>query len=315
MKGKELAILFFIIAVLVFYIYSQKNEKTHYELPVLQKVEEGSISKIAVRKKDSEITLEKDNGTWRVGKQKYPADTAGVENMLKDISGLTLTALASESKNYSLYELDEDHVIEVDAYENGTRVRRIRVGKTASSYRHTFVMVDDDPRVFHAAGNLRSAFDRNVPDLRDKTVMAFKDDITEVSLKKGKEELRLLRAAPVSEEVSGKGGEEAAPGKEGPKWTTAGGEPVNDGEVEGIITTLSHFLCDAFIGNKTKDDFTSPVFTATLKGAGTYRISFFKEEGNQYPGVSSESDYPFLVSEWKAKKIMKDFSSLHGGGG
>ena len=267
MKGKELAILLFVIAVLVFYIYSQKNEKTHYDLPVLKKVEAAGISKITVRKKDSELTVEKDNGTWRVGEHKYPADTAGVEDMLKEISGLTLTALASESKNYSLYELDEDHVIEVDAYEDGTQVRRIKVGKTASSYRHTFVMVDDDPRVFHAAGNLRSAFDRNVPDLRDKTVMSFKDEIAEVSLKKGKEELRLLRTAPVSEEVSGKAGGEATPGKEGPKWTTAGGEPANDGEVEGIITALSRYLCDEFIDNKTKDDFTSPVFTATLKAS------------------------------------------------
>ena len=108
MKGKkEVAILFFIIAVLAFYISSQKDEKTHYELPAVKEIEAADISKISIKKKDSEIVLVKENDQWRVSDKKYPADSQLVQNMLDAISGLTLTALASESKNYAMYELDD----------------------------------------------------------------------------------------------------------------------------------------------------------------------------------------------------------------
>lgn len=42
----------------------------------------------------------------------------------------------------------------------------------------------------------------------------------------------------------------------------------------------------------------------------TYSISFFEKEDNKHTAVSSESEYPFLISDWKAKKIMKDLKTL-----
>ncbi len=108
MKRKnEAAILIFLIAVLAFYISSQKDEKTHYELPEVKEIQTGDISKINIKKKDSGIVLVKEAGKWLVGDKKYPADNTMVEGMLNAVSGLTLTALASESKNYVIYELDE----------------------------------------------------------------------------------------------------------------------------------------------------------------------------------------------------------------
>jgi hypothetical protein len=62
--------------------------------------------------------------------------------------------------------------------------------------------------------------------------------------------------------------------------------------------------------DKTKEDLKSPVFTATLKGLNTYTISIFEKKDEQYPAVSSGSEYPFLLSERKANQIMKDFKGL-----
>lgn len=312
MKGKkEFAILFFLMAVLLFYIYSEKGGKTHYELPDLAKLDTSDIAELKIRNKGEEIILAKDGGQWFAGVQKYPADGALVGAMLRDITGITLTALASESRSYTIYELDEERRIEVEAYGGGKLMRKLLIGKPAPSYRHTFVMVGDDPRVFHAEGNMRQDFDRQVPDLRDREVLAVRGEITEIVLNKGGEEMTILRAEPsVSEEQSGKEGGQEMPPAGGLPWKTADGRPVKGEDVEGIVSTLSRLICDGFIEDRTKDDFRHPLYTVTLKGAGTYTVSLFEKGDSGYPAVSSESDYPFLISEWKASRIMKDFSGL-----
>jgi hypothetical protein len=67
----------------------------------------------------------------------------------------------------------------------------------------------DDKRVFHAQGNLQDIFDRIVSELRDKVVMAFDDDISEVILKQGEDELTLIKASlPVDVDLNREQGED-----------------------------------------------------------------------------------------------------------
>jgi hypothetical protein len=287
MKGKkEFAILFFLIAVLAFYISSQKDEKTHYELPDVEEIQTVDISKINIKKKDSVIELVKEADKWLIGDKKYPADDTMVENMLNAVSGLTLTALASESKNYAMYELDEKGRVGVEVFRGGDLLRKIHIGKNTPTHHQTFITLDDDHRVYHSKGTIRREFDRTVSELRDKKVMSFSDEISEIVLKKGGEELTIIRAtAPVSVEVTEKEKDPHAPKEEVQKWTTADGKTLKDGEVDGIVNTLSALQCDDFIEDKGKEDLKSPIFTATLKGLDTF-------------------------SEWKANKIMKDFKGL-----
>ncbi len=312
MKGKkEIAILFFVMAVLVFYITSEKGDKTTYDLPDIAKIETGDISRLTIHNKGSEIVLLKENNTWLAGAQKYPADSSTVDKMLARLSGISLTALASESKNYSMYELDNDRKIEVKAFKGDEIIRTISIGKPASSHRHTFVMLGDDHRVFHAEGNIRTDFDRSIPDLRDKKVLAVQDKITELTLEKGDKKISIMKAAaPVSVDVTDPGKEESASEETAPDWTTPDGKKVKNSEIDGIISSLSDYRCDEFIEGKTKEDFTSPVYTATFKGVKEYSISFYEKQDEKYPAVTSENDYPFMVSEWKAKKIMKELDSL-----
>ena len=310
MKGKkEIAILFFIMAVLVFYIKSEKGDKTTYKLPDIDKIETGDVSKLTINKKGSEIVLLKENSTWLISPQKYPADPSTVDKILTQISGLSLAALASESKNYSIYELDNERKIEVKAFNGDDIIRTISLGKTASSNRHTFVMIDDDHRVYHAEGNIRTDFNKTVPELRDKKVMAVQDEISEMTLQMGDKKMTIVKAtAPVSVDVNEKKTGEQ-PVEAGPKWTTADDKPVKDSEIDSIIGSLSDYRCDEFIEGKTKQDFTSPVYTALFKGTKEYSISFYEKQDEKYPAVTSESEYPFMVSEWKAKKIMKELDS------
>jgi hypothetical protein len=308
--GKEIAILIFVIAVLAFYISSEKGDKTHYELPSVEELNTDDISGIKLLKEGSEILMIRKNDTWLAGPQEYTADSLLIAGMLDKVSGIRLTALASESRNYSLYELDAKKSIVVEVLKGDTLLRKLAIGKPASSYNHTFVLLDDDYRVYHAQGNIRNDFDKSVADLRDKNVLTIEEDIAELTLRKGKDEITIIRAVePVSVDVNEKDGQQKAEDA-GPKWTTADGKSVKSGDVDDIIKTLSSFDCESFIENKKKEDLFSPVYTVHLVGSKTYSLSFFEKENDKYPALSSENDYPFLVPSWKADKIMKDPKNL-----
>ena len=90
-------------------------------------IQTGDISKINIKKKDSGIVLVKEAGKWLIGDKKYPADKFMVESMLNAVSGLTLTALASESKNYAIYELDEKGRVSVEAFSGDDLLRKINL--------------------------------------------------------------------------------------------------------------------------------------------------------------------------------------------
>ena len=307
---KEIAILFFIIVMLIFYITSERSDKTHYNLPELRKIERDDISKISINKKNSDILFVKENDAWLVGPDRYPASDSGVGNIINKITGLKLTAMVSESKNYPMYELDEENRIEVEAFKGDESLLKFSVGKPASSYRHTFVMLRDDHRVYHAEGSLRNEFNKTVSEFRDKKVMTISDQIMELTLKQGDDTLTIVKETePVSADITRK--EEGQPKQAEPaRWIIRGGKPVKQKEVDEIVSTLSNLEGDEFIENKNKDDYKSPLYTVTLKGINTYSLSLFEKKDNRHPAVSSQSDYPFLLSEWKAGKIMKDLSSL-----
>ncbi len=312
---KEIIILILIIAALSVYLFVQKKGKTYYSLPELVRIEEKDVSKLILTREGSSIELERRDDQWVILPEEFPADETIAEDMVENIGSIALTALASESGNYMIYDLDDEHKIEVEIFKDLESLRRIEVGKTASSYRHTFVKVDDDERVFHAQGNLKDIFERTVSELRDKVVMAFDDEIIEVILEKGENELTLVKTSiPVAVDLNQQQGEENNEVKEPEEpvsaWMTSENEPAKEKEIEEIINSMSNLRCDDFVEGKTKEDLTSPLYTVSLKGMKTYSVSLFEKDGNQYIAVSSESDYPFLLPEWKAKRIMKDLDTL-----
>lgn len=307
---KEYAILLFIIAVLVFYISTERSDRTNYTLPEVRQIQKADISKIDISTKGAEVVLVKEGEGWSVGPERYPASHSAVEKMIAGITDLKLTALVSESENYPFYELDEDHAIMVNVFKGDESLLRITIGKPASSYRHTFVLLGDDHHVYHAEGNLRSEFKKTVADLRDRQVLKISDEITEITLKKGSDTVTIVKeAVPEPENAAEQVDKEAASARS-VRWITADGKPVKQNDIDEIVSTLSHLDCDAFIDDRNRDDFTSPVYTVTLKGSTVYSLALFEKKDNRYPAVSSQSDYPFFLSEWKADRIMKDLSSL-----
>ena len=313
---KEYIILVLIIIGLSVYLYSRQTDRTLYQLPQLPQVNEKDLTRLEITSGKTVIVLNKKDDRWFIAPAEYPADANKVRDMLNAIKNLDLTALVSESKNYNRYDLGEEQKINVKASQGENLKLEIDVGKTASSFRHTFVRPSGDERVFHAQGNLKNAFEVTVEALRDKTVLSLKtDEIQQLSISKDQQSLAFTRIqvpvevkAPDTEKDA-----EALPAAPKMAWQAATGQPVNESALNQLLNALANLRCEKFIDDRKKEDFSAPLFTIELKAGQDYRLSIFAktaENDPNYPAVSSGSAYPFQLSTSQVDRIMKDPSAL-----
>lgn len=317
---KEYLILVVIIVVLGGYLYFQDANRSQYELPTISSVAAKEVSKLEIEMSGNQIVLNRDGDDWTIGKQKFPADSSKIREMLAIIENFKLTALVSASKAYSRYDLGEDKRIAVKAYAGDAVKRAFDVGKEADTYQHTFVKLPKDPNIYHARKNFKRTFDVKIDDLRDKKVLTLSpSNITEFSITSGDTTLALSQKTVPAEEKASPDGKEAEtqpPTEEGDTqtklvWLDADGNTVKEDSVTGFLSKFSHMTCNAYIKDKVKADFKNPIHTVTLKGAQTDTLMVFekKEPDTDYPAVSSQNDYPFTLSKSLVDQIkngMKD---------
>jgi len=313
---KEYIILAIIIIALSVYLVMRRGDRTLYELPEIPQVSQKDITRLEITKGKTIIELNKKDNSWYIAPKEYPADADKVKNMLDNVEKLTLTALVSESKNYNLYDLSGEAKINVKAYQADSLKRDIDVGKTASSFRHTFVKTAGDDRVFHARGNFRNTFDTTVDDLRDKTILTYTpSDIQQIQITEGKQSFMLTRTQPPEKEESptAEKEESAAPPAQKTVWQTQDGRTGDEAAVSQLLNTLSNLRCETFIEDRGKEDFTTPLINIRLKGSQEYSLSIFaktEEKESEQPAISSASKYAFRLTDSAAQGIMKDASNI-----
>jgi len=309
---KEYIILAVVIIALSVYLTMRSTDRTQYQLPEVPPVAAKDVTKLQITRKKVNTVINKKDDKWFIAPEEWPADGDKIKEMLKAIENLTLTALVSESRNYNLYDLDTEKKITVKAWQGETLRRDVDLGKTASSFRHTFVKTAGDERVYHARGNFRDNFDISVDDLRDKVVLTMNlSEIQQIQVSKDQQSLTLNKT-PVPVAVEGTSTEkkpEATPASSQPVWQAADGRPVDGAVVKQILGAVANLRCEKFINDRQKNDFSSPLFTLQLKGAQESSLKIFAktaEKDTTYPAVSSGSNYPFLLSGDQADQIMKD---------
>ncbi|MGD2099619.1 MAG: DUF4340 domain-containing protein [Desulfobacterales bacterium] len=309
---KEYIILGLIIIGLSVYLAMRSTDRTHYRLPELTDLERGNITKIEITKEGDEIVLKKKNNQWYLEPEGYPADTGKVDSMLGVLENLSLAAMVSESKDYQRYDLHPAKRITVKAWQDDTLRRSLDIGKAAPSFRHTFVRLADDSRVYHANDNFRSQFEQTPESLRDRSVLSFKaGDIQAVQITKDQASEELVRhevsiepAAPQAE-TSGT----TPPAAAKFEWQGRNGKKVNDQNLNRLLTTLGSLKCSGYIDDRNKDSFADPIYTVRLNGIQEHRLDIFaklEKDAEDYPAISTGSKYPFLLSASQAQQIMKD---------
>ena len=313
---KEYIILVAVIVALSLYLFLRKQDRTHYKVPKVPPIAQADISKIEISKKGIAITLIKKDNIWRIAPQGYPADAGKAENMLDAIEKLTLTALVSESKNYTRYDLGGDQKLTVKAWTGDTLKRDVAIGKVAPSHRHTFVQIGGDHRVYHASGNFRGVFDLTLDNLRDKMVLRFeKAEIQQIRVNKARESTTFGRKQVPVEIKLDREAEASSPpaSKMETLWESAEGKKADEAKLDRLLNTLSNLRCEKYVDDRKKEDFTEPIYTVNLEGAQEYMLSIFEKtekDAKTYPAISSKSEYPFLLRESQANDIMKDPEGL-----
>jgi len=309
---KEYIILAVVIIALTVYLVMRSSDRTQYRLPDVPQAAAKDISRLQITRGQTTIVINKKDDKWYIAPDEFPADAKKVKDMLNAVEKLTLTALVSESKNYNLYDLNEDKKLNVKAWQGEDLKRDVDLGKTASSFRHTFVRPAGDERVFHARGNFKNNFDFSVDDLRDKLVLALNPaDIKLIQVIKDQQTLTISKSqAPVVvDNTEAEKKSDPGPGAKKSAWQAADGRPVEETAVNQLLIAVSDLRCEKFIIDRQKEDFTSPLFTLQLKGGQEYSLTIFAktaEKDTDFPAVSSGSNYPFLLSGSLVDSILID---------
>ena len=304
---KEYIILAAIILISALYLYFHEGQRTLYRLPVLPEVSAKDISKIEIEKADGKIILKKKDDAWYIVPQEYRADPDRIKGINSTLEKVILTAMVSEAKNYKRYDLSPDKRIRVRAWTGDTLGREFDIGKAVPSSRHTFVRLTGDDRIYHARDDFRNKFNRTAGEFRDKTVLTFDTTaIQEISLTRDQQVL-VFKRTQVSLEKDAAGDKDQTPLKAKMIWQSQDGRKGDEARLNRLLSTLSNLSCDSYIDSRQKKDFTSPTFSINLKGDRVYSLMIFskiEEADDNYPAVSSENEYPFLLPQWKAKDVM-----------
>ncbi|MBU0768899.1 MAG: DUF4340 domain-containing protein [Proteobacteria bacterium] len=314
---KEYVILAAILVALILYLALHRSNRIHYQLPELSEVTGKHISKLEITTAGNSIIFNQKNNTWHIDPKGYRADSTKVKNILNVIEKLKLTALVSESKNYIRYDLSNDKNIHVKAWQDKTLLREFDIGKAATTFKHTFVKLPDDPNVYHARGDFRRDFDRSVDDFRDKTVLSYaQNTIQGIEFFHEKETISLSRKE-IPETLPEKRDEPAAKASKELKtktvWEDTKGHEVAPSKISSLLSFLSSLECERYLDDLKKDDFKNPIYTVTLKGEKEYSLLVFaKKDKNakNYSAISSENESPFSLSDTQVDTIKSKLDEI-----
>ena len=96
-------------------------------------------------------------------------------------------------------------------------------------------------------------------------------------------------------------------------WQSVDGQRGDESRMNRLLSTLSNLNCEKYVNDRKKNDFTDPIYRLELKGSQIYSLSIFakmKKDDKNYPAISSENEYPFLLPEWQADNLMPSYETL-----
>ncbi len=320
---KEYFFIVLAIVLLAGYLAVRKTDRTEYQLPVIAKIAASDINRIEIARREGTVVLEKKESKWLIQPQDYLADSGKVTTMLDDLEKLSLTALVSESKSYSRYDLESDKAIRVKAWAGEAPKRDIQIGKPAPTFQHTFVRIGDAPEVYHAQQNLKTAFDQTADKLRDKSVLAFSlEEVKEIAItKEGKQTvIRKSETAPPPADPAPPAPTEGAPPVDAAvkpaevQWLTDQGM-ADLSKINRLLSTLSRLSCESYLEGKSISGLSNPIVSVVIKGKKDYTLTLYpktEKDATNYPASSSETGSVFTLSDQQAEPLIADPETLTG---
>lgn len=186
MKIRGLLIATLVFAGLAGFLYWSDHHKSSAEAakpdadaaPSILKLDENSITKLELKKKDAPpILLTKSGSEWKIAEPKsLAADQATVSTLLSTISSLDSERLVEDkSSNLERYGLATP-AFELDVTGKDNKTQRLVLGDNTPAGSGVYAALAGDPRVFTIAEYRKTSLDKTLNDLRDKRLLTVSPD-------------------------------------------------------------------------------------------------------------------------------------------
>lgn len=195
------SVVFFALAGTLYWSEHRKSTETPSKTsadtpPSILKLDEQSITKLDIKKKDSESLglVKMASGTWQITAPKpFGADQSAVTGILSTLSSLDSQRLVEEkATDLKPYGLDQP-ALQVDITTKD-KAQSLKIGDDTPTGSAVYAMVAGDPRVFTMASYAKTSVDKGLNDLRDKRLLTIDSDkINQVQLAKGKDVIEFGR--------------------------------------------------------------------------------------------------------------------------
>lgn len=204
-------LLLIVVGGLAFWAWRSRTgdtvvRETGAELPDLERDQIASLE-ITRPESDQAIRLERRDDTWFVTQPlEVPADQSAVSTALDKLDELALVGTAASNPSFhERLEVDPEHGVRVVARDEGGDTL-IDMWLGAFRAGNTMVRLEGDERVLSVRGSIKFAFNKELRDWRDRSIVALEaDDVREVAWTGPNGTFRFTR--PAGE------GEDAQPGE------------------------------------------------------------------------------------------------------
>ena len=274
-----------------------KTKTPETETPSLVNVPDVSLDGVDIQKKDgSKVSLEHKGGKWSItAPTVFPAD--------QDAAGSIASALAPANGDSVVEEKPGDvgkygltnPSLTVTIHEKGGKSEQLVFGDDIPAGSMVYLRVSGKPKVYAVASSLKTSFDKNVNDLRDKRLLTFdQNQLTRVDLISGKTTIEF-----------GKNGQN--------EWAIVQPQPyrADNFQVEELVRKLSESKMDlnapAADAEKAQHGYAAGTPVATVKLTDSTGTQTFeaRKSGDDYFGKSSVVNGTYKLAADLGKQLEK----------
>ncbi|MBC8412238.1 MAG: DUF4340 domain-containing protein [Nitrospira sp.] len=162
---KKYLILVLITLLVIIHLSQRSNEIILSDLPSPPIFSESEITRIRLTKQGTTVELRQSGKTWHTEQNNLPIATSDINSLIDTITNLKIVMLISDHSNYSIFGLDQINRITVEAYNEDRLLTRFQIGSTGPSRVHTFILLDNDPKVYYANNCIRPLFESAIADI------------------------------------------------------------------------------------------------------------------------------------------------------
>jgi uncharacterized protein DUF4340 len=300
MNTRGLTVAVVVLAALAGVLYWSGHRKAPEEnagvpatpAPVILKIDPANITQLVIKQKGSDpVTLEKAGGTWQItGPKPYPADQNAVAGMLSTLSALTADRLLEDKgANRQQYGLATP-AVELDITGKGHSTQQLLLGDDTPAGGNAYAALAADPKVFTVGSYNKSSLNKNLNDLRDKSLITLNaDKVSRVELLKKGEDIEFDRTKDGWQILK-------------PKASPAEASAVND-----LVRTLTDARMDLSATGNPAAEFAraTGVATAKLTGATGVQTLEVRKNKDDYYAKSSAADGVYKVDSTLGQALDK----------